>query len=67
MKDFAVPYVVSVLSLMLVGLISILLIFTTDQAIVTGEAFKVTSDTSKYSCIITEIDNDLSLNCLRLK
>ncbi len=41
--------------------------FFIDNSIITDEAFKVTSDTSKYSCIVSEIDNDLSLDCLKIK
>lgn len=31
------------------------------------EPFKVTSDTSRYTCIISEADNDLSLSCLEMR
>lgn len=37
------------------------------NGITTDEAFEVVSDTSKYTCIISEADNDLSLNCLETK
>ena len=37
------------------------------QGIQPDEPFKVTSDTSNYTCIVSEVDNDLSLNCLKIK
>lgn len=50
-----------------VTLIIIIGLFFADKSIATDEAFKVTSDTSKYSCVISEVDKDLSLDCLRVK
>lgn len=51
--------------LLIVGLITI----SAQRAIATDEAFKVTGDAAKYSCVISEVDEDLSLslNCLRIK
>lgn len=37
------------------------------KSIITDEPFKVTSDTSSYSCVISEVDADLSLDCLKVK
>lgn len=48
-------------------IIVILVVFSADKDIVTGEGFKVHSDTSKYSCIVSEIENDLLFNCLKVK
>lgn len=63
MNDFAVP----IFALLFIGLVSIIMVFTSDQVIVTDEAFKVASDTSKYSCIVSEVESELSLNCLKVK
>jgi hypothetical protein len=64
MNDIATP----VLAMVVIGLaITLLLVGSAGQRIVTDEAFKVVSDTSNYSCIVSEIDNDLSLDCLKVK
>jgi hypothetical protein len=39
--------------------------FDDESPLRVGEIFMITGEESKYSCIITEIDNDLVLNCLR--
>lgn len=57
--------VVACAGLLIVGLVTI----SAQRAIATDKVFKVTSDTSKYSCVISEVDEDLSLslNCLQVK
>lgn len=66
--------VIIILALIMLGAIGAIGIIVTVEAflfagknVVTDEAFKVTSDTSRYTCIVSEIDNDLSLNCLKIK
>jgi hypothetical protein len=44
-----------------------LIIAVGNKSIATNETFKVRSDTSSYTCVISETDNDLSLNCLKIK
>lgn len=64
MDNFAIP----ILALLVIILALIHLVFLFDQSIITNEAFKVTtSDTSKYSCIVSEVENELLLNCLKIK
>lgn len=64
MNEFAVP----ILAFFVFGLSAIILVFAYNgPSIQLDEAFKVTSDTSKYSCIVSEIDNDLLLECLKVK
>lgn len=55
-----------VLALLVIALASILLVFTSDQKIMIDEAFEV-AGAEKYSCVISEVDADLSLNCLKIK
>jgi hypothetical protein len=37
------------------------------KSITTNEAFKVRSDTSSYTCIASEVDDNLLFNCLKIK
>jgi hypothetical protein len=63
MNNTVVP---ALAALLVIALASILLVFLSDQAIVTDKAFAVVSDTSEYSCVISEVDKDLSLDCLKV-
>lgn len=38
--------------------------FEFSKSITMGETFKVRNDISSYICIVSEVDNKLSLNCL---
>jgi hypothetical protein len=38
-----------------------------NKSITTNKTYEIRSDTSSYTCVISEIDNDLSLNCLETK
>jgi hypothetical protein len=58
--------VTTILGIILLGVLGTSAV-SSDQSIVTDEPFKVTSDTSRYACVISEADNDLLLNCLEMK
>lgn len=57
---------ISMLLLIIVILIAILGLIA-DQSIVIDKPFRVTSDTSNYSCVVSEVDENLLLDCLRTK
>ncbi len=60
-----------ILAIIMLGAIGIIVMvggfLFVGESIVTDEAFQVASDTSKYSCVISEVDKDLSLDCLKVK
>lgn len=60
-----VVFALAVIGLSLISIIGITLIRSI--SLEPGKSFDVISDTSHYSCIITEIDNDLVLNCLKAR
>ena len=51
------------------GIIAIALVVTSTpkDIVIIDDLFEITSGTSSYSCIISEIDNDLLLDCLKAK
>jgi len=60
--------VIVFLAVFMLGLVLLLIIlaagFEFSRSITMGETFKVRNDISSYMCIISEVDNELSLNCL---
>ncbi len=64
MNEFAVP----VLALFVLSLSAIIVVFTFDEpSIQPDEVFKIVTDTSNYSCIVSEVESELSLKCLEVK
>lgn len=66
MKDYFIHFLAALFAMLFIALF-LLSFSVSDQSIVIDEPFEVTSDTSKYSCVISEVDKDLSLDCLRVK
>lgn len=62
--DNGVIYVV-VFALAIIGIIAIFGMSGPDIAM--DEPFKVSSDTSNYSCVVSEVESELLLNCLKVK
>jgi hypothetical protein len=60
---------IAILGIATIGLLGIIVIglVAIDQSIMTDEVFGVTGDTSEYTCVISEADENLSLNCLKVK
>jgi hypothetical protein len=67
LDDGIVTFMIIVILAMITFAIIGILLASSAKSVVTDEAFKVTSGTSKYSCVISEIDNELSLDCLATK
>lgn len=64
MNDLSVP----ILAFFVIGLAAIILVFTfTEPSIQPDEAFKMVTDTSNYSCTVSEVESELLLNCLKVK
>jgi hypothetical protein len=66
-QTIVVIFIFAVMGITGLGVIGVLFDNRFDNSIETNEQFKVTSDTSKYTCVISEADNDLQLNCLEMK
>jgi hypothetical protein len=71
-SDFKTLLILGVVTILLIGILAIFSPFANEphtpmdsKNIMTDKPFEATGNTSKYTCIITEIDNDLVLNCLR--
>jgi hypothetical protein len=66
--DFSAMVLFAIAAASILGLTIIGGVFWSNQkSIIIDEPFKIISDTSNYTCIVSEADNDLTLNCLETK
>jgi hypothetical protein len=60
-------FTIILLGVAILSLIIGLLLFPPAKIVTAGEVFEMVGSSSKYSCVISEISNELSLNCLETK